>query len=415
MDIMMVKGKNRKKDIDKVWVKTQTFIYYEKHNIICKIEGVDYFMKNENDFDIKYKVLDLFCGAGGLSLGFKMADFDIVGGIDFDQEALNTHKLNFKDGFHFCGDISKLDDDFILENFDGKIDVIVGSPPCQGFSVANMQQKDIECDERNKLFYEFIRFVRLLKPKAFVMENVPQILTKDNGHVKKVMFDVMDNLGYNINTKVLIASDYGVPQKRRRAFFVGINKDLNKTFDFGYIQKKPVVTVEEAISDLYVFDKKIKRSTVDDKFNFENEPSSDFQKLMRKNSNNKVYNHNIKYPKDIVQKRMEYVPEGGNWKDVPEDMWDTVRNNRHSSVYRRLNSQDVSITIDTGHMNYFHPKYNRVPTVRESARIQSFPDDFIFTGKQGSQFRQVGNAVPPLLSNAIAKTLKNYLEGKYNN
>lgn len=228
------------------------------------------------------------------------------------------------------------------------------------------------------------------------------------------MLDVMGDLGYNVNTKVLIASDYGVPQRRRRAFFVGINKDLNKTFDFDYIQKKPVVTVEEAISDLYVFDKTTKQSTVNDEFDFENEPSSDFQKLMRKNSNNKVYNHNIKYPKDIVQKRMEYVPEGGNWKDVPEDMWDTVRNNRHSSAYRRLNSQDVSITIDTGHMNYFHPKYNRVPSVRESARIQSFPDDFIFTGKQGSQFRQVGNAVPPLLSNAIAKTLKNYLDGKYN-
>ena len=361
-----------------------------------------------------YKVLDLFCGAGGLSLGFDMADFDIVGGIDFDQEALDTHKENFNDGFDFCGDIAELDDDFVLEKFSDGVDVIIGGPPCQGFSVANMQQKDIENDDRNKLFYQFIRFVRLLKPKAFVMENVPQILTKDGGHVKKVMLDVMDDLGYNVNTKVLIASDYGVPQRRRRAFFVGINKDLNKTFDFDYIQKKPVVTVEEAISDLYVFDKTTKQSTVNDEFDFENEPSSDFQKLMRKNSNNKVYNHNIKYPKDIVQKRMEYVPEGGNWKDVPEDMWDTVRNNRHSSAYRRLNSQDVSITIDTGHMNYFHPKYNRVPSVRESARIQSFPDDFIFTGKQGSQFRQVGNAVPPLLSNAIAKTLKNYLDGKYN-
>ena len=99
------------------------------------------------DEDIKYKVLDLFCGAGGLSLGFKMADFDIIGGIDFDQEALDTHALNFKDGYHYCGDISELDDDFVLNNFDGKVDVIIGGPPCQGFSVANMQQKDIECDE----------------------------------------------------------------------------------------------------------------------------------------------------------------------------------------------------------------------------------------------------------------------------
>lgn len=131
-------------------------------------------------------------------------------------------------------------------------------------------------------------------------------------------------------------------------------------------------------------------------------------------SNNILYNHNIRYPKNIVQKRMNYVPEGGNWKDVPEELWDTIRNNRHSSAYKRLNSKDVSVTIDTGHMNYFHPKYNRVPTVRESARIQSFPDDFVFTGGQGSQFRQVGNAVPPLLSFAIAKTLKSYLDNNEN-
>ena len=356
-----------------------------------------------------YNVLDLFCGAGGLSLGFKMADFDIVGGIDFDQEALDTHELNFKDGFHFCGDISELDDEFVLDNFDGKIDVIIGGPPCQGFSVANMQQKDIECDDRNKLFYEFIRFVRLLKPKAFVMENVPQILTKDNGHVKEVMMDVMDELGYNVNVKVLVASDYGVPQRRRRAFFVGLNKDYKKTFDFDDIKEKPKVTVENALSDIYQFDKEIESSTVDDVFTLTVKPNCDYQRLMRENSNNKLHNHNIRYPKDIVQTRMSHVPEGGNWKDVPEELWDTIRNNRHSSAYRRLNSEDVSVTIDTGHMNYFHPKYNRVPTVRESARIQSFPDDFIFTGGQGAQFRQVGNAVPPLLSYSIAKTLKTYL------
>lgn len=356
-----------------------------------------------------YKVLDLFCGAGGLSLGFKMANFDIVGGIDFDQEALDTHKLNFKDGFHFCGDISELDDEFVLENFDGKVDVIIGGPPCQGFSVANMQQKDIECDDRNKLFYEFIRFVRLLKPKAFVMENVPQILTKDKGHVKEVMMDVMDDLGYNVNVKVLVASDYGVPQRRRRAFFVGLCKELNQTFDFGFIEKKPLVTVGDAISDLYGFDNDFKSLTVEDVLDLESKPISEYQKLMRKDSDGKVLNHNIRYPKDIVQKRMEYVPEGGNWKDVPDELWDTVRNNRHSSAYRRLNTEDVSVTIDTGHMNYFHPKYNRVPTVRESARIQSFPDDFIFTGGQGAQFRQVGNAVPPLLSKAIANTLQKYL------
>ncbi len=359
---------------------------------------------------MRHNVLDLFCGAGGLSLGFKMAGFDIVGGIDFNKEAIDTHALNFKNGFHFCGDISKLDNEFVLKNFEGKVDVIIGGPPCQGFSTANMQQKDHKDDERNKLFYQFIRFVELLKPKAFVMENVRGILTKDGGHVKEAMMKIMDDLGYNVDVRVLTASDYGVPQKRMRAFFVGIKKEIGESFDFDKIKKKPTVTVKDAIGDIYDLDNKTKLSTIDDKFNLEAKPSCEYQKLMRENSDNILHNHNIRYPNDIVQKRMSHVPEGGNWKNVPDELWDTIRTNRHSSAYRRLDSKDVSITIDTGHMNYFHPKYNRVPTVRESARIQSFPDNFIFIGGQGAQFRQVGNAVPPLLSKSIAETLKTYLD-----
>lgn len=359
---------------------------------------------------MKHNVLDLFCGAGGLSLGFKMAGFNIAGGIDFNKEAIDTHALNFKDGFHFCGDISSLENDFILDKFDGKVDIIIGGPPCQGFSTANMWQEDHEKAEKNKLFYQFIRFVELLKPKAFVMENVRGILTKDNGHVKETMMNVMDELGYNVAVRVLVASDYGVPQKRMRAFFVGIRKDIGDTFDFDKIVKKEMVTVEDAIGDIYDIEKITKSSTIDDKFELDKEPNCEYQKIMRSKSNNILYNHNIKYPSEIVQNRMKHVPEGGNWKDVPEELWDTIRTNRHSSAYRRLNSNDVSITIDTGHMNYFHPKYNRVPTVRESARIQSFTDDFIFTGSQGAQFRQVGNAVPPLLSKAIATTLLTYLD-----
>ena len=361
-----------------------------------------------------HNVLDLFCGAGGLSLGFKMAGFDIVGGIEFNQEAIDTHALNFKDGYHFCGDIASLTNEFILEKFGNKVDVVIGGPPCQGFSTANMQQKDHKDDERNKLFYQFIRFVEVLKPKAFVMENVRGILTKDGGHVKEAMMKIMDDLGYNVDVRVLIASDYGVPQKRIRAFFVGIRKEIGESFDFDKIQKKTKVTVKDAIGDIYYLDNQTKSSTVEEKFTLEVDPNCDYQKLMRKDSDNILHNHNIKYPKDIVQTRMSHVPEGGNWKDVPDELWDTIRTNRHSSAYRRLDSNEVAITIDTGHMNYFHPRYNRVPTVRESARIQSFPDDFIFTGGQGSQFRQVGNAVPPLLSKAIADTLKTYLDKNAN-
>lgn len=355
------------------------------------------------------KVLDLFCGAGGLSLGFKMAGYEIIGGIDFDQQAIETHKENFKSKYDFCGDISNIKDEFIFDNFKNKVEVVIGGPPCQGFSTANMWQKNNEEDSRNKLFFEFIRFVRIIQPKVFVMENVRGILTKDNGYVKDTMLRIMDELGYNMNVKVLLASDYGVPQKRMRAFFVGIRKDLNKTFNFEKLVKKKLVTVEEAIGDLEEFELIKDEINLESVLNFKEVYLSEYQKIMRKKSNGIVTSHNIKYPQEKVQERIKHVPQGGNWKDVPEELWDTIRVNRHSSAYRRLNSKEVSITIDTGHMNYFHYKFNRVPTIRESARLQSFPDDFVFKGTQGARFRQVGNAVPPLLSKAIAKALKIYL------
>ena len=358
-----------------------------------------------------YKVLDLFCGAGGMSLGFKLAGFDIIGGVEFDKDAMNTHKLNFGDGTHFCGDITQVTDEQVNE-FKGKVDVVIGGPPCQGFSTANKWQEDSEKEEKNRLFFEFIRFVRILKPKVFLMENVRGILTKNNGFVKEHMLKVMDELGYDVNVRVLSANDFGVPQKRMRAFFVGFRKDLERTFDFDKMIKLDKVTVGEAISDLEFLEEEYKSSTVEDVFSFDILPKSDYQALMRLNSNNMIRNHNIKYSNAKVQERMSYVPEGGNWSSVPEELWDTVRNNRHSSAYRRLNSNEASITIDTGHMNYFHYKFNRVPTVRESARLQSFPDDFIFTGNQGAQFRQVGNAVPTLLSKAIASLILEYLNGE---
>lgn len=354
------------------------------------------------------KVLDIFCGAGGFSLGFEKSGYDIVGGIDSESSAIDTFQMNFNDALCICGDICEVGDEFVVEHF-GDVDVVIGGPPCQGFSVANLHGDDIEKDTRNKLFYEFIRFVKLIKPRAFVMENVPRILTKDNGKVKNVMLSVMDDLGYNVNIEILTASDYGVPQKRKRAFFVGIRRDFKKIYNFNELKKIAQTTVDEAISDLYYMDKEYGHSTVDDIFTLTSVPDYLYQTIMREHSNNLLYNHNIRYPNEKVQERISYVEEGNNWKQVPEELWDTVRSNRHSSVYRRLDSKKPSITIDTGHMNYFHPKFNRVPTVRESARIQSFPDDFIFYGSQTKQFMLVGNAVPPMLSSTIASSLMFYI------
>lgn len=350
----------------------------------------------------KYKVLDLFCGAGGLSLGFKLAGFQIVGGVDFQQDAIYTHEKNFKNSISICGDIKEINDEKIEELFQNKVDVIIGGPPCQGFSAGNRQQ--IENDPRNKLFFEFIRFVRILKPKAIVIENVRQILTKDKGFAKNKIFEILDELGYNVDVRVLTASEYGVPQNRNRAVFIGIKKEIGK-INYDMIKKmSSPVTVKEAIGELYELENKNTNILT-------TKPLTKFQKYVRA-KDNMIFNHDIKYPNQEVQDRMNFVPQGGNWQNVPEYMWKTKRSNRHSSAYRRLDENKPSITIDTGHMNYFHPLFNRVPTVRESARLQSFPDDFIFVGTPTSQLRQVGNAVPPLMAKAVAELIRETLDNE---
>lgn len=354
----------------------------------------------------KYNVLDLFCGCGGLSKGFEMAGFNIIGGVDFNKEAIDTFNKNFENARGLFGDISNLTSDDIKNNFGdlNSIDVIIGGPPCQGFSSANRNK--VEDDPRNKLFFEFVKFVDLIKPKAIVIENVRGIVTENKGYAKDRIYEIFTKRGYNVSHKVLDASDYGVPQKRLRNFFV-ITK--NTTFDFENIKKvKKKVTVKEAIGDLYDLEN-INGSIL----KVDVKSSSEFSKKMN-NKEKIIYNHEVKYPAEIVQKRISYVKQGENWQVIPKELFKNQRNNRHSSAYKRLDEGNVSVTIDTGnsHSNYFHPLYNRIPTVREAARIQSFPDTFIFTGSRTAQYRQVGNAVPPLLAKAIAKELKEVLNNE---
>jgi DNA (cytosine-5)-methyltransferase 1 len=354
----------------------------------------------------QYTVLDLFCGCGGISSGFSQAGFKIVGGIDFNKDATSTFQHNFKDAKVVCTDISTIDDKSVLEWYEG-VDVIVGGPPCQGFSTANRWQKE-EDDPRNKLFFQYLRFVKILKPKIVMIENVRGLLTRDNGYAINRINTLLSEMGYITQSAVLDASEYGVPQNRKRAIIVGL---LNHTtsFDFNAITKLEKVTVEDAIGELVQFEHS------EGEYILSQDPTSNYRKYLRR-SDNRVPNHATVYPAQKVQERISFVPQGGNWQDVPTHLWPNDRQNRHSSAYKRLALQSQSCTIDTGnaHSNYFHPLFNRIPSIRESARLQSFPDSFEFLGPRGSMYRQVGNAVPPLLAKAVAKEIYKILDNENN-
>lgn len=354
-----------------------------------------------------YNVLDLFCGCGGISKGYELAGYNIVGGIDFNDDATKTFQHNFKNATVFCTDITKFNKKEILDTYKN-VDIIVGGPPCQGFSSANRWQKEAD-DPRNKLFFQYLRFVETLEPKAVMIENVRGLLTRDGGYAKDRIFELLDNMGYNVSMKVICASDYGVPQDRKRAIIIGIrreNKNDKRAFDFDAIPTKEKTTVGDAIGELYALENMPEESLI-----LTDEPTSEYRKFLRR-SDGKIPDHSSVYPAPKVQERIHYVPQGGNWQDVPEELWPNNRKNRHSSAYKRLKENSQSCTIDTGnaHSNYFHPLFDRIPSIRESARLQSFPDEFEFIGPRGSKYKQVGNAVPPLMAMAIANELKKYIK-----
>lgn len=348
--------------------------------------------------------IDLFAGCGGLSKGFMDAGFDIIVGVDNDQAALNTFKLNHSGAEALNADLSKQETFEEIKRIAGKkdIDVIIAGPPCQGFSLTGPRNFD---DPRNKLYLAVIEMVKQYQPKGFIIENVPGMATMYDGQVKDEILKRFREMGYNIDCRILCAADYGVPQLRRRLIFMGVRQDIgHPSFPMPTFSEESYRTCGDAISDLPSREKELGQ----EEDVYTSEPITEYQKLMRGNCS-VLYNHVATEHKQFVKDTIAFVPEGGNYKDLPEG-WGESR--RFHEAWTRYDSRRPSKTIDTGHRNHFHYKWNRVPTIRENARLQSFPDDFIFTGTKTQQNRQVGNAVPPLLGYALGLALGGIIEEK---
>lgn len=367
------------------------------------------------------KVIDLFAGCGGLSLGFEMAGFDIPVAIEKDEWASETYRKNHKDTKVITGDITQITN--FDEVYNGKVDGIIGGPPCQGFSLSGNRDKN---DPRNSLFMEFVRFVEHYNPCFFVMENVEGILsmkTKNNELVKDLIFNEFINRGYNVDVKKLNAAEYGVPQSRNRVIFIGIRNDLpfykEKLYPTPRFFNENQITIEQAIMDL----PQIQSGEGSEVADYDKNPANDYQ-LWARSGSEKVYNHIAMRHTARLIERFSQIGFGQSVADVSEEFQQRKRGNANvvsGKVYSQNNMRPFpnkpSPTIPASFQsNFIHPFSNRNYTAREGARIQSFPDTYIFYGKRTtmsweknlSQYQQIGNAVPPLFAKAIAENIKSY-------
>lgn len=344
-----------------------------------------------------FKVLDLFCGAGGFSYGMdKNPHFKTVVALDFDEKAAETFKKNMPQAEVFVGDIT---DETVKEKVidlskRAGVNIIIGGPPCQGYS---MKGKKLGLkDPRNFLFREYLNLVRELQPEIFVIENVKGLLLASNGWFKKEILKAIEELGYDVEYGVLNAEDFGVPQSRERAIFIcgkGRKITLPSPIEGNHI------SVRDAISDLSY----LESGEGDFEQEYITEPLTDYQRLMRDGSK-KLYNHKASNHKQVAIDKLKLIPPEQGKEFLPSEMHG---NQKFKTTWGRLKWDDVSPTIDTrfdassnGKNN--HPYLNRAITPREAARIQSFDDKFIFYGSKVYIRRQIGNAVPPLLAKAIA-------------
>lgn len=384
----------------------------------------------------KLTAIDLFAGAGGLSYGFEMVGFDIKLAVEKDAWAAETYASNHINKNILEADIYSLDDDFFAE-YSGKVDVIMGGPPCQGFSIAASNRRKSD-DRRNELYREFLRVVRIVQPKIVLIENVKEIMRYKLPDGTKIVDDIkkfLGECGYIYDYNVLNCRHYGIPQDRRRFFFLAVRKDiLSEEFKLEDLMQKyirPEITFSEATSDLPVVrphqypEDAVQTYTLD--------VQNDFQRFLRRDST-MLYNHiPMQHTEKTVQKFIFLQSENG--QQLPDELKprvrgdvDTVSSTLYSQNHRIIDGKKVSPTITASfYSSFIHPTQPRNITVREAARIQTFPDSFVFKGKKTTlskkllakkgileelhldQFNQVGNAVPPLMAQHLAQICYEFL------
>ncbi|MCC8036746.1 MAG: DNA (cytosine-5-)-methyltransferase [Bacteroidales bacterium] len=355
-----------------------------------------------------FRILDLFSGAGGMSYGMHQnPHFQTVVALDFNQDAANTFHKNIPLATVVTGDITNpaIQSQIIKESTRRSVNMIIGGPPCQGFS---MKGKKLGLkDERNYLFREYLKLVEALRPEVFVIENVKALLTTANGWFRDEILAYIREMGYKVRYGVLNARDFGVPQSRERTIFIC---SLSKCVPLPKRNINKDVTVRDAISDLSY----LNSSDGDFEAEYRYPPTTEYQRLMRAGSE-KLYNHKASNHSPLAIEKLKMIPPEGNKKSLPPEL---LGNQQFNTTWGRLSWDKVSPTIDTrfdtpSNGTNSHPELHRSITPREAARLQSFDDSFIFYGPKVSIRAQIGNAVPPLMAKAIADSIWQAYESDY--